>query len=301
MRRVLSLIGIPLAAWLPLQVAYGAEVVKLKYVTAAYADSLNSGMKYPEGVACSGDTFWVSDTGNRRVLRYSLQDKILTPEAEYPLPSAYPLVIRVNSEGTLFVLDGKTRRVLRLGKAGEDLGYLDPTGVPAPAKIVPRSLAFDRDDHLYLLDIFGRRVVVVDGTGRYLRQITFPADYGALTDLTINFKGDVLVVDSVRCRVYTADKSATAFTPLTEDMKGYMSFPTAIASDDRGLIYLLDQHGSGVVLVAPDGGYLGRQLGLGWTDAGLYYPTQLCVSDRGTMFIADRNNSRVQVFTLVRK
>jgi len=301
MRRVLSLIGIPLAAWLPLQVAYGAEAVKLKYVTAAYADSLNVGMRNPEGVACLGNSFWVADTGNRRVLRYSLEDKIVTAEVEYPLADAYPLVTRVNSEGMLFVLDGKTRRVRRLGKAGEDLGYLDPAGVPAPAKIVPRSLALDRDGHIYLLDIFGRRVVVLDGTGNYLRHIAFPTDYGALTDLTVKLNGDVLVVDSVRCRVYTAAKSATAFTPLTEEMKGYMSFPTAIAADDRGLIYLIDQHGNGVVLVAPDGGYLGRQLGLGWDDAGLYYPTQVCVSDQGTLFIADRNNSRVQVFTIVRK
>ena len=301
MRRVLSLIGIPLAAWLSLQAAYGAEGVKLKYVTAGYADAASVGMKYPEGVACLGDTVWVSDTGNRRVLRYSLQDKVLTAEAAYPLPDTYPLVIRANGEGMLFMLDGKTRRIRKIGKDGEDLGYLDPTGVPAVTKIVPRSLALDRSGHLYLLDIFGDRVVVLDGSGRYLRQITFPADHGSLSDLTVNRNGDVLVVDSVRCQVYRADPSATTFTPLTKELKGYMSFPTAIATDDQGLIYVLDQHGSGVVLIAPDGGYLGRQLALGWDDAGLYYPTQMCVSDRGAMFIADRNNCRVQVFSVVRK
>ena len=77
-----------------------------------------------------------------------------------------------------------------------------------------------------------------------------------------------------------------------------MNFPTSLSVDESGVIYLVDQYGSGLGLVGQDGSFLGRKLGLGWKDGGLYYPSQLCISRNGSMFIADRGNSRVQLFDI---
>jgi hypothetical protein len=38
----------------------------------------------------------------------------------------------------------------------------------------------------------------------------------------------------------------------------------------------------------------------GWKDGFLRYPAQLCVNDKGEVYVADRENSRVQIFTVVR-
>jgi len=297
----LLLLGISLAAVFPMQGAMAASVAKVKFVTAEYGGSAGDGMKNPEGVACQGSSFWVADTGNRRVLAYTLGDRSVAPVGVYPLPNIYPLAVKARGDGSLLVLDGKDRRLVRLGKDGAEQGSLDPQGLPAPQKTVVRSFTLDKDDQIYLLDIWGERVVVLDAAGNYLRQVAFPGEHGAFADVAVNFRGDILLVDSVQCRVYVADKSATVFAPLTDPMKEYMDFPTAIDSDDQGHIYLLDQHGSGLVLIGPDGTYLGRQLSLGWDEAGLYYPTQLCLGAQGTLVIADRNNSRVQVFNVVWK
>jgi hypothetical protein len=62
---------------------------------------------------------------------------------------------------------------------------------------------------------------------------------------------------------------------------------------------VVDQNGSGIVILGLDGSFRGRQLRMGWKDGFLRYPSQLCIDDRGNVFIADRGNNRVDVFTIV--
>ncbi len=38
---------------------------------------------------------------------------------------------------------------------------------------------------------------------------------------------------------------------------------------------------------------------MGWKEGLLYYPSQLCINEKGEIFIADRNNNRIQIFTVV--
>ena len=83
-------------------------------------------------------------------------------------------------------------------------------------------------------------------------------------------------------------------------LKEYMNFPTSLATDDQGTLYLVDQYVSGLAVVARDGSFQGRVLGMGWIESRLYYPTQICISPNGTLLIADRSNSRVQVFAFIK-
>ncbi|MBW2402000.1 MAG: hypothetical protein JRG80_22575, partial [Deltaproteobacteria bacterium] len=85
---------------------------------------------------------------------------------------------------------------------------------------------------------------------------------------------------------------------LTEDLDAYMNFPTDLTVDGRGVLYLVDHHGSGLVLVSGGGSFQGRMLEMGWGEKGIYYPSQICVSPNGNLFIADRSNNRVQRFRL---
>ena len=100
--------------------------------------------------------------------------------------------------------------------------------------------------------------------------------------------------------VYSAAKDAKGFTPLGQRLEEFVNFPASIAVDSRGSIYLADQNGSGVVTLGPDGAFLGRSLVFGWKDGLLRYPSQICTNDKGEFFVADRENSRVQIFNVVR-
>jgi hypothetical protein len=78
-----------------------------------------------------------------------------------------------------------------------------------------------------------------------------------------------------------------------------MDFPTSLAMDRRGRIYIVDHNGNRIVILGQDGSFQGQQLGMGWKEGLLRYPSYVCVNQKDEIFIADRNNSRVQIFTLV--
>jgi sugar lactone lactonase YvrE len=259
-------------------------------------------MKQPEGIACN-DKFLlvVGDTGNDRLIQYSFQERSLKAGTEIKVQQlSNPIRLQINSKGEIFALDGKKRRIIRLNPDGTFKTYVDGEGVPSPSTFVPRSFKIDPQNNIYILDIFSARVLVLNPEGKYQKQIPFPKDYGFFSDLSVDSKGSILLIDSVRAMVFSAAKDSNSFSPLTKSLREYLNFPTSITTDSRGTIYIVDENGSGIVILAQDGSFLGRQLSMGWNEGLLYYPSQMCINEKGEVFIADRGNSRVQIFTLVK-
>jgi len=287
--------------FLPFQ-AFSAETVKLRHVQSVYSDEKGAGMKQPEGIACN-DKFLlvVGDTGNDRLIQYSFQEKSLKAGTEIKVQQlSNPIRLQINSKGEIFTLDGKKRRIIRLNPDGTFKTYVDGEGVPSPSTFVPRSFKIDPQNNIYILDIFSARVLVLNPEGKYQKQIPFPKDYGFFSDLSVDSKGSILLIDSVRAMVFSAPKDSNSFSPITKSLREYLNFPTSITNDNRGTIYIVDENGSGIIILGQDGSFLGRQLSMGWNEGLLYYPSQICINERGEIFIADRGNSRVQIFTLVK-
>jgi hypothetical protein len=259
-------------------------------------------MRQPEGVACNDKSaLIVGDTGNDRLLRFTVEEKNVKPAGEIKVPQlSNPIRVQMNSKGDIFALDGKQRRIARFGPGGEFKDYVNPEGVPSPTSVIPRSFKIDRNDNIYMLDIFSARVLVLSPEGKYQRHLEFPKDSGFFSDLAVDFKGSIFLVDSVNAMVSVAAKDGKDFSPLTKSLREYLSFPTYITTDGRGVLYVVDENGAGIVLLGQDGSFLGRQLVMGWNEGLLYYPSQICLNDKGDLFIADRGNSRVEVFSIVK-
>src|SRR4030043_111721 len=158
--------------------SFSAEQIRFRYVQSIYFDDKNAGVKQPEGVACNDKNLLVvGDTGNNRLLQYMYQDKSAKGGKEIKVPQlSYPIRIQLNSRGEIFALDGKQRRIVRLSPEGEYKGYVTPEGIPSPASFVPRSFKIDTKDNVYVLDIFGARVIIVGSDGKYQNQIGFPKE-----------------------------------------------------------------------------------------------------------------------------
>jgi hypothetical protein len=282
--------------------SFSAETIKLRYLQSVYFDEKGGGLKQPEGVACNEKSLLViGDTGNDRLIRYTFQEKNLKGGTEIKIPQlSNPIRVQINSKGEIFVLDGKRRRIVRLTPEGAFKGYVDPEGVPSPSTYVPRSFKIDRNNNIYILDIFSARVLILSPEGKYQKQVPFPKDYGFFSDLSVDSKGALLLIDCVKAMVFSAAKDSNSFSPLTKGLREYLDFPTNITTDNRGTIYIVDENGSGIVILGADGAFMGRQLSKGWTEGLLYFPSQMSVNEKGEVFIADRGNSRVQIFTLVK-
>ena len=272
---------------------------KIKHRGSVYIDSAGLPLSHPEGVACGDDYFIVADTENSRIVRYSISAQGLTPEAVFPLPKTSPLIAQVSSKGDIYFLDGKTRSIVKMGQDGKVVGKVEGKGLPGSKTFIPRSFKLDKEDNIFLLDIFSERMLVLDSAGKYIRHLPFPEGYGFLSDLAVNPQGAIYLLDSVAGAIYVANPGEESFVQLSSDLKEQMNFPTSLAIDSKGILYLSDQYGSGLALVGRDGSFMGRRFGLGWEDGQLYYPAQLCINDQNTLIIADRNNNRVQVFNIL--
>ncbi len=241
--------------------SFGAAAVKFKHKLSVYSDDKGGGLKLPEGVACSERSlFIVADTGNGRLLRFTLKDGTLGDGGDIKVPQlSNPLRVQINSKGEIYALDGKRRRIVRLSPEGEFKGYLEPRGLPAPVSYIPKSLIIDNKDNIYILDVFSGRVLVLNPEGRYQKHIKFPEDYGFFSDLSVDVQGTIYLIDGPQAMVFSATKGSRRFSSLTKSLKEYMSFPTSLTVDSRGRIYIVDQHGSGIVILGQDGSFQGRR------------------------------------------
>jgi len=300
--KILLIMAGLLVALLFLQLSFSEGAMKFRYITSIYADDKGLGLKQPEGVACNGESLLiVADSGNGRLLRYSYKDgttELGTGEIKVDQLS-YPIKTEINSNGEIYILDRKQRSIVRLSPAGDFRGYLQPVGLLSPAAYVPRSFTIDSNDNIYILDILSERVLMLDPGGRYVRQIEFPKEYGFFSDVAVDFRGTVLLIDGVDGKVFSAHKHSTSFSPLTTSLKEYVRFPASLTTDDRGRIYLVDRNGGSIISLGQDGSFLSRQSGMGWKEGSLNYPAQMCINKKGEIFVADTNNSRVQVFLMV--
>ena len=280
--------------------AHGREVVKLRILPPIYFDDQGNPLRQPEGIACGGESLLaVADTGNGRLVTYTVAGDSVTPAKSIRLRELpYPLQVQFTPSGDLVALDGKLRKLARLSPSGAFSGYVEVTGDNPVRPMIPRSFRIGGDGDFYLLDVANARVIAFSSAGALKRQISLPGGKGSYADLAVDARGAVFVLESIAKRVYVAGRDDEAFTPLTGAMENEFNFPTSMAIDDLGRLFLVDEYGGGIVILAADGSFQGRQSRMGWDSGSLRYPAGLCVDAGGTMFVADRGNNRIQVFAV---
>lgn len=274
---------------------------KLDYETTLWADAKEGPLRAPEGVACTDSgAVVVADTSNARLVLYRAKGTAYEPASVVKLAQlTAPRRVHVDRKGNVLALDGRTRRIVKVGPNGAFAGHVAYEGAPAPAAVVPVAFDLDAADHLFVLDAAGREVLEVDAD-KVVRRIALPkAGRLAFTDLAVDAAGTVHVVEAVQAVLWSADKGAAEFTARSKPLKDHMSFPAGIAAA-KGKLYLVDRAGAGVVTLGSDGSYQGRQLGLGAGPGLVAYPGQLCITAAGQAFLADSANDRVQVFAVGR-
>jgi len=289
------------AALVLVSLPIAAQTARFRHLMSIYLDDQGVGLHLPEGIACgpSGQIV-VGDTGNDRLVRFTYQDRIITGGSPIQIPElAAPFRVQLNSKGEIFALDSTRRRIVRLDPAGTFLDVLSFEGAPPPRTIVPRDFTIDPADKLYVLDVFSERVLVLDPEGAFERALPLPDDVGFVSGLTVDETGGIVLVDSIKRRLFSAAADATTFTAVGGDLTAALAtMPTFVAAR-RGSIFVLEGSRGSIVAFRRDGSFVSRQLVQGWEEGSLNQPSQMCINDQDEAFIADRDNSRVQVFQLI--
>jgi NHL repeat len=265
-----------------------------------YLDARRTPLQAPEGVACAEDgRLVVADTGQGRLLTYTWREGQLRGGEATRIPQVpHPVRVELGPGGTMLVLDGKLRRIARLDSKGAFSGYLEIAGASGSAPILPASFKVDASGNVHVLDLAGRRVLAVDGAGKVTRELALPRT-GSFTDIAVGASGAVFALDAVGATLWSAGRGAKEFQPLAPSVEDRMKFPSSLVADGRGKLFVVDRHGGAIFVLGEDGSVKGRAMSRGSGDGLLLYPAQLCVT-RAEIFVADRNNNRVQVFSILR-
>lgn len=272
-----------------------AEVVRLRFVASLMADEQGNGFMLPEGIGCSASQIVVADTGNGKLVTFAARQGVMQPVGEVKiaqLPS--PAKVLLGPGGEIYALDEKKHRVVKLNADGTFAAFA------TPETLLTNGFALADDNALYVLDPLGGRVLALDPGGKTIREIAYPADHSQAIDIAVDSDGTVYALDAVNSVLLSAGKNAKALSPLTPRLKEYLSFPVSLAIDRRGLLYVTDRNAGKVAILDREGKMQSSQFGQGWKEGLLRYPGQVCVTDAGDVVIADRENSRVQVFSIVR-
>ena len=295
-----SLVAAALAlGHLPLAAAGDA---KLRHLVSVYFDGGGVGLNQPEAVACgSNGQFIVGDTGNNRLIRFTYGDRAVTGGTEIKVPQlSTPSRIHLGSNGEIYALDGKQRRIVQLNGDGTFKKVLRFEDAPPPVSVIPKDFAVGAGDILYVLDVFSARVLVVNNEGQFQKALPFPKGISFGSYLAVDAGGNVLLLDAISRRLFSAEKNADTFAALGGDLAEFLpTLPTSMTAS-KGVVFVVEGNAGSLVGFGRDGSFLTRQLTAGWTEGALNYPAQMCVNDKDEVFIADRDNSRVQVFQLAR-
>ena len=192
----------------------------------------------------------------------------------------FPTGLAVDGSGNLYVADQTNHRIRRIDPEGVittfagtgDRGFGGDGGPATEARFnLPYGLAVDGSGNLYVADRYNQRIRRIDPEG-VITTIAGTGDWG--------FSGDG--------------------GPATD---AQLSYPTELAVDGSGYLYVVDNSNHRVRRIDPEGiitTIAGGDPGFGGdggpaTDAHLNNPYGLAVDGSGNLYVADHNNQRVRV------
>jgi uncharacterized protein (TIGR03437 family) len=185
-----------------------------------------------------------------------------------------------DSSGTLFFADQVNCRVRKIVSEGTistvagtgSCGYSSDAVAATSAQLnYPTHLAFNSSGNLYIADTVNHRIRMIASSGN-ISTVAGTGDAG-----------------------YYGDGA--------EATKAYLGYPTGIAVDSSGIIYIADTYNHVIRKVATDGKittFAGDNTAGSKGDGGLAtkarlrYPTGLTLDSAGNLYIADSNNHRIR-------
>ena len=221
-----------------------------------------------------------------------------------------PVDLALNSRGIVYVLNRAGpevgvriayKRITRCTPGEEYLGEFATGGAGDGQLWWPSSLAFDRDDRLYIADEALNRVSIYDHDDNYVGHWGVagagPGQFNRPSCIAFDPADNLLVADSLNHRVqrYARDGQFLGQWGQYGSGEGQFNMPWGLAVDGSGNVYVSDWRNDRVQKFDADGNFL-ASFGASGDGAGQFNrPSGLAVDAAGNLIVADWGNERVQM------
>ncbi|MEO5804652.1 MAG: 6-bladed beta-propeller, partial [Verrucomicrobiota bacterium] len=165
----------------------------------------------------------------------------------------------------------------------------------------PRSLALDRDDNLFVVDMTGR-VQKFSSNGIFLTSWQMPqTDLGKPKGMTRDLDGKIVVVEPHYMRVnhFTAEGKLASQWGIKGTNEGQLMFPRSVAVNSRGELFV-SEYGlvERVQHFSKDGKTFLNSIGKPGEGAGEFNRAEgLGIDAKDQVYVADSCNHRIQIFS----
>ncbi|RAJ96008.1 putative secreted protein (Por secretion system target) [Larkinella arboricola] len=247
-----------------------------------------------------------------------------------------PYGVAVDKQGNLFIADGSNNRIRKVSPTGiittvagnGTYGFSGDGGPATSAQLSsPSSVAVDAQGNLFIADASNYRIRKVATNGLIYTvagngPIGDGGDGGPATSAQLNLptgvavdsQGNLIIADMGNRRIRKVSANGIINTIAGNGTENYggdggpatearFHFPTDVAVDAQGNLFIVDQFNSRIRKVAPNGiittvagngtsGFSGD--GGPATSAQLGYPTGIAVDTHGNLFIAEQGSRRIR-------
>ncbi len=199
----------------------------------------------PTDLAVSRDgRVYVVDAQHDSVLVFSPQGELEARWGErYGLFD--PRGVEVDGAGNVYVANTGGSVILKVSSGGEVLARYGGFGYGPGQLNQPTDVAVGLDSNLYVVDTENRRVQVLDGDGRYVREWPIsPANTVDGPHIVAGLDGLLYLTDPEMARVLVYDAYGRLVTSWGESgfLEGQFSKPIGVGFDQRASLYVADTY-----------------------------------------------------------